>query len=409
MNRNDFFHLPLVINRWQSTPRTQMRLPQFRLQRLAPSEMSQLRLLGQEQAGQGKSRCFTLSPGLGPSRSSLFLSSLSGPPQWAALPHAFCEGHAVKDIAGGADVGKEAVGSCRRLFWGQDASPRGSAHWPWGSSCPSLAPDAVRTLSLWVSQVLGLLEMPPSGSSHLRARPSPSSVCSPDTRGHVSGETPSSMPAVRALDELDLGTSVMSTTFSLEQASHPHLCPPRGPPADCGWWEGLRGKSSGHGESYLASDLHFFLRKIYHWPPPLSCLTVPAPTPLQVQIPRRQEHPRRLVPSCRAFRPGSSGTTPSPVAASTPQHLAELPASGKCCVFSGFRPAPLLTAGALPVLLTSFCDSDSPIDVFAHRLCLEPQAETVPASSVPGAEPGTWGPRGPPRPPLTPRTSHQDS
>lgn len=167
----------------------------------------------------------------------------------------------VKDIAGGADVGKEAVGSCGRLFWGQDASPRGSAHWPWGSPCPSLAPDAVRTLSLWLSQVLGLLETPPSGSSHLRARPSPSSVCSPDTRGHLSGETPSSMRAVRALDELDLGTSVMSTTFSLEQASHPHLCPPRGPPADCGWWEGLTGKSSGHGESYLASDLHFFFKK----------------------------------------------------------------------------------------------------------------------------------------------------
>lgn len=71
-------------------------------------------------------------------------------------------------------------------------------------------------------------------------------------------EIPSHAPAVCALDELDLETSVMSTTFSLEQASHPHLCPPTGPWADCGWWEGLRGKSSGHGESYLASDLHFF-------------------------------------------------------------------------------------------------------------------------------------------------------
>ena len=154
----------------------------------------------------------------------------------------------------------EAVGSCGRLFWGQDASPRGELTGHWGSPCPSLAPDAVRTLSLWVSGVLGHLETPPSGSSHLRARSSPSSVCSPDTRGHLSGETPSRVPAVRALDELDLGMSVMSTTFNLEQASHPHLCspPPRGPRADCGWWEGLRGKSFGHGESYLASDLHFF-------------------------------------------------------------------------------------------------------------------------------------------------------
>lgn len=180
MNRNDFFHLPLVMNRWQSTPRTQMRLPQFRLQRLAPWEMSQLRLLGQEWAGPGKSRCFTLSPGLGSSSRSLFLSSPRGPLQWAVLPHAFCEGRAAKDIAGGADVGKEDVGSCGHLFWGQDASPRGELTGHWGSPCPSLAPDAIRTLSLWVSRVLGLLETPPSSSSCLRARPSPSSVCSPN-------------------------------------------------------------------------------------------------------------------------------------------------------------------------------------------------------------------------------------
>lgn len=181
--------------------------------------------------------------------------------QGAALPHTFCEGHAVKGTAGVAHVGREAVGSCRRLFWGQDASPRGSAPWPLGQPAPSPAPDTIRALSLWASQVLGLLETPPRGFSSLRARPSSSLVLSRDTRGHASGKEdrkPPPMPVVCALDDIDLGASVMSTTFSLEQASHPHLYPPRGPQADCGWWKGLSRKSSGRGESYLASDLHFF-------------------------------------------------------------------------------------------------------------------------------------------------------
>ena len=192
MNRNDFFHLPLVINRWQSTPRTQMLLPQFRLQRLAPSEMSQLRLLGQEWAGPGHSRCFTLSPGLGSSCHSLSRSSPSavvGPLQWAALPHAFCEGRAVKDTAGVAHVG---VHSGVRM-----PPSEGQLTGRWGSPRPSSAPDAVRTLSLWVSRVLGLLETPPSGSSSLRARPSPSSVCSRDTWGHSSGKEKRKSPPTR--------------------------------------------------------------------------------------------------------------------------------------------------------------------------------------------------------------------
>ena len=138
--------------------------------------------------------------------------------------------------------------------------PEGQLPGHWGSPRPSPAPDAIRVLSLWVSQVLGLLETPPSGFSSLRARPSPSSVRR-DTQGHASGKEERKPPptsVVCALDDIDLGASVMSTTFSLEQASHPHLCPPRGPQADCGWWKGLSRKSSGRGESYLASDLHSF-------------------------------------------------------------------------------------------------------------------------------------------------------
>ena len=206
--------------------------------------------------------------------------------------------------------------SCARSFWGQDASPRGSAHWPLGPPAPLIGSRRRQD-----TVPLGVSGPRPPGDAPERLLKSqgetlPFLSLQP---GHLGAllwegekEIPSHAPAVCALDELDLETSVMSTTFSLEQASHAHLCPPRGPWADCGWWEGLRGKSSGHGESYLASDLHFFLKKDL----PLASSSIlshsSCSNSLASSNPPPREHPPRLVPSCRAFRPSGSCPTPSP-------------------------------------------------------------------------------------------------
>lgn len=62
-----------------------------------------------------------------------------GPLQWAALPHAFCEGHAAKDIAGGTDVGRG-----RGVMWvfilGSGRVPQRGGHWPLGQPLPLAGP-----------------------------------------------------------------------------------------------------------------------------------------------------------------------------------------------------------------------------------------------------------------------------
>ena len=308
MNRNDFFHLPLVINRWQSTPRKQMRLPQFQPHQLDPSEMSQLRFLGQEGTGLGNCRCFTWSVGSGLLLvSSLFLSSPS--PAAGSLPRErclgdFCEGLCwlalltwAKKSWGYLDVYSGIRTPLRR-----DRCEGSSHRATWAFCFPCTSPRGCRDTSLCVSQVLFSPEAPlellltslRAGSlSLLRQQPRNSGtfVCEREKEIHFR------VHLVHIPNKLDLGKSMNNIQSGASISSSP--VSPKGQGEGLGQnvvgGSGLeRRKSSGNEKPRI---WNCFLKERLASPSFLSDCSAPTPRPVQIHRPRG--HP----PSTRPIRP----------------------------------------------------------------------------------------------------------